>query len=112
MLKKVKRRYLALKIDSVEKFSSKEFIDAVWSAILKLYGEYGASQTGLTLVEYNEEKQFALVRVAHTALKMVRASLAAITNIGGKPTNIHVITVSGTIKTVREKAKTQGYWQT
>jgi len=103
LLKKVKRRYMALQIDSAEKFNSKEFIDNVWSAILKLYGEYGASQTGLSLIDYDDEKQLAIVRISHTALKMVRTSLATITKIDDKPASIHVLTVSGTIKALYKK---------
>ncbi|MEM3699497.1 MAG: Rpp14/Pop5 family protein [Candidatus Bathyarchaeia archaeon] len=94
----MRRRYLALKIDSNEPFSSKEFVDAVWSAISKLYGEYGASQTGLALIDYDMEKGFAVLRAAHTAVKMVRTALASITKIGNRPVAIHVLMVSGTIK--------------
>ncbi|PIX31515.1 ribonuclease P, partial [Candidatus Bathyarchaeota archaeon CG_4_8_14_3_um_filter_42_8] len=50
MLKRIRRRYLALEIDSGELFDSREFMDAVWSAVLKLYGEYGASRVGLALI--------------------------------------------------------------
>jgi RNase P/RNase MRP subunit POP5 len=102
-LKKARRRYLALKIDSEEIFSSKDFMDAVWSAVLKLYGEYGASQTGLSLIDYDMEKGFAIIRTAHTALKIVRTALASITKIGNKPAAIHVLTVSGTIKALYKK---------
>lgn len=102
-MKKAKRRYLALEIESAEKFSSKEFIDSVWNAILKLYGEYGASQTGLTLISFNDERQIAVIRISHTALKMVRASIATITEIGGKPASIRILTVSGTIKALNKR---------
>ncbi|MGB9740875.1 MAG: Rpp14/Pop5 family protein [Candidatus Bathyarchaeia archaeon] len=92
-----------MQIESAEKFSSKEFTDNVWNAILKLYGEYGASQTGLSLIDYDDDKQLAIVRVSHTALKMVRASLATITRISDKPASIHVLAVSGTIKALHKK---------
>lgn len=98
MLKRVKRRYLAIEIDADEAFSSKEFVDAVWAAILKLYGEYGGSMMGLTLIDYEEEKGFAVIRVMLTALEMVRTALASMTKIGDRPVAVHVLTVSGTIK--------------
>lgn len=78
-------------------------MDAVWSAVSKLYGEYGASQTGLALIDYDMEKGFAIIRAAHTAVKMVRTALASITKIGNKPATIHVLTVSGTIKALYKK---------
>lgn len=105
MLKKIKRRYLALKIDSNETFSSKEFMDAVWNALLKLYGEYGASRTGLTLIDYDGEKGLAVARTLHTEVEMVRAALASITKIQDKPAAIHVLTVSGTIRALYKKIK-------
>jgi len=105
LLKRVRRRYLALEIDVGEMVSSKEFMDAVWNAVLKLYGEYGASRTGLTLINYNTEKGFAVIRTTHTTLEMVRTALASITNIANKPAAIHILTVSGTIKALYRKAK-------
>jgi RNase P/RNase MRP subunit POP5 len=103
LLRKLKRRYLALKIDSNETFSSKDFMDAVWNAVSKLYGEYGASQTGLTLIDYNMEKGFAIIRAVHTAVNMVRTALASITKIENKPAAIHVLIVSGTIRALHKK---------
>jgi RNase P/RNase MRP subunit POP5 len=97
-LKRVRRRYLALKIDSQETFEAKEFMDAVWSAVLKLYGEYGASKTGLRLIDYNVEGKTAVIRTVHETLTMVRAAIATITHIGSKQVALHVVAVSGTIK--------------
>lgn len=105
MLKTVRRRYLALEIDSDETFGSKEFMDAVWSAVLKLYGEYGASRASLALIDYDVEKRFAVIRTVHTAVDMIRAALASITKIADKPAAIHIIRVSGTIKALYKKTK-------
>jgi RNase P/RNase MRP subunit POP5 len=98
LLKRVRRRYLALEIDAEETFSSEELIGAVWSAILRLYGEYGASRAGLTLIDYDAEKRFAAIRVAHTSLETVRTALASITKVGNVPAGVHILRVSGTIK--------------
>jgi len=99
----VRRRYLALEIDSDGLFDSREFLDAVWGAVLKLYGEYGASRTGLTLIDYDMEKRFAVIRTVHTAVDMVRTALASITRIGDKSVAVHVVRVSGTIKSLYKK---------
>jgi ribonuclease P/MRP protein subunit POP5 len=103
--KGVRRRYLALKIDSEETLSSREFMNAVWSNVLKLYGEYGASQTGLVLIDYDEEKSFAVVRCAHKTVETVRTAVASITKIGDKPIAVHVLKVSGTLKALYSKLK-------
>jgi RNase P/RNase MRP subunit POP5 len=105
LLKRVRRRYLAVEIDSREVFGSKEFMDAVWSAVSRLYGEYGASRTGLTLIDCDAERGFAVIRVTQTGLEMVRTALGSITSIGNKPAATHVLTVSGTIKALYRKMK-------
>ncbi len=102
-MKRVKRRYIALQVDSHGAPTAKEFIDAVWGAVTKLYGEYGASITGLTLINYDAEKKTAVIRVALAAVDMVRASLASILSIANGDAAVHVVAVSGTIKSLREK---------
>ena len=96
---------MAVKIDSAEKFSQKEFMDSVWSSLSKLYGEYGASRSGLAPIHYNEEKNLAVLRALHDEVQNVRAALAAVTKIGGKPTALHVTAVSGTIRALQEKTQ-------
>jgi len=44
LLKKTKRRYLAVNIEFEGNLEPKPFMDTVWNTITKLYGEYGASQ--------------------------------------------------------------------
>jgi RNase P/RNase MRP subunit POP5 len=105
LLKKVRRRYLAVEIESGEMFGSKEFMDAVWSTVLRLYGEYGASRTGLTLIDYDVEKRFAVMRATQRGLEMVRTALVSITSIEGKPAAAHVLTVSGTIRALYRRIK-------
>ncbi|MEM2439952.1 MAG: Rpp14/Pop5 family protein [Candidatus Bathyarchaeia archaeon] len=103
MKAKIRRRYLALKIDSKEKIGQKELMDAIWEAIVKLYGEYGASKTNLALIEYNAERDVAIIRVAHTEIENIRAAIATITEVAAKPAAVHILTISGTIKKLRKK---------
>lgn len=105
MLKKTRARYLALTIDSEGMFGSREFMSAVWDAVLRLYGEYGASRTGLALIDYDGEKKLAILRTVHTAVDMIRAALASIAQIRDEPVAIHVLAVSGTIKALSEKMR-------
>ena len=102
-MKSVRRRYLALELDCDGLLDSREFLDAVWGAVLKLYGEYGASSAGLTLIDYDVEKRFAVVRVVHTAVDMVRTALASMTRVGDKSVAVHVVRVSGTIRSLYKK---------
>jgi len=102
----MRRRYLALRVVSEQRVTERAVMDAVWNAVLKLFGEYGASQTNVSLIEYEPQRNYAVVRCSHTALERVRASVASVTEIDGKPAVIHVIGVSGTLKALRKKALT------
>lgn len=106
-MKLMKRRYLAVAADSHETFSSREYIDAVWDAVSRLFGEYGASQAGLSLIYCDETKKLAVIRTWHKTLEIVRTALASITHIGNKPVALHVLAVSGTIKALYRKLEKQ-----
>jgi RNase P/RNase MRP subunit POP5 len=105
LLKRVKRRYLALQVDSDGVPSRKEFMDAVWGAVTKLYGEYGASLTSMALIDYDLEKKRVVVRTSLATLDLVRASLASITSVANMEAAVHVLAVSGTIKALHEKTQ-------
>lgn len=104
-MKRVKRRYLAVQVERESGPTEREFIDAVWAAVTRLYGEVGASQTGLVLIDFNLERQVAVIRVTLASLNMVRASLAIITDIAGIGASIRVLSVSGTIKALFSNEK-------
>ena len=107
MSRRVRRRYLSLEVVSQQLLNERDFLNAVWNAVLQLYGEYGASQADLSLMEYDPQRNYAVVRCSHKALEMVRASIASITEINGKPTVIHVLGVSGTLRALRKKLPTK-----
>ena len=106
MSKRVRRRYLALRVVSEQHLDERDVMDAVWKAVFELFGEYGASRTNVSLMEYDPQRNHAVVRCSHTALERVRASIASITEIDGKPAVIRVIGVSGTLRALRKKALT------
>ncbi|MEM3704294.1 MAG: Rpp14/Pop5 family protein [Candidatus Bathyarchaeia archaeon] len=109
MKARIRRRYLALKIDSEEKISQKELMDAIWEAVLRLYGEYGASKTSLTLIEYDAEENLAIIRAAHTEIENIRAAVATITEVAAKPAAVHILTGSGILKKLRRKMRMKGF---
>jgi RNase P/RNase MRP subunit POP5 len=80
-------------------------MDVVWEAISRLYGEYGASQTSLSLISFDEKSKNAVLRTGHTTVDKVRTALALITHIGNKPAAVHVLTVSGTIKALHKSLR-------
>jgi RNase P/RNase MRP subunit POP5 len=97
---------LAIKIES-SRTTEREIYNAILDSILRLFGEYGASQTDLRLIEYDPEKMQAILRCSHKALPIVRASIPCVTHIGNEPASMHIQLVSGTLKSLRRKmAKT------
>lgn len=104
-MKRVKRRYLALQLDCETLPTEREFIDAVWASVTKLYGEVGASLTGLTLIGLDIERKIAVIRVALVALNTVKASLAAVTSLANRAASVHVLAVSGTLKALYSNLK-------
>lgn len=105
MIRRVKQRYLALKIESAGSFEEEDIKDAVWSAVIQLFGEYGASQAGLFLVQYDKQRKEAVLRCSHKALPMVHASIVSVTKIGDKPVAMHVLRVSGTLRALKKAEK-------
>ena len=103
-MKRVKRRYLAVKLDCEVSPTDREFIDAVWAAVTRLYGEVGASQTSLSMIDFDDTRQIAVLKVSLATLDMVRASLASVTGVAGKPCSLRVLSVSGTLKALSSSA--------
>ena len=104
-MKRVKRRYLALKVESESVPTEREFIDAIWGSVTRLYGEVGASQTGLCLIDFNVEKKVGVVRTSLSSLGMVRSSVATVTSLAGKAASLQVLTISGTLKSLFSSIK-------
>jgi len=97
-MKRVKRRYLALQLESETLPNERDFMDSVWAAVTKLYGEVGASTTALTLINFDGERKIFVVRTSLASLPIMRASLATVTGVAGKFASVHVLAVSGTLK--------------
>jgi len=104
-MKRAKRRYLALHVETEVLPTERELIDAAWASITRLYGEVGASQTGLSLIDFDIERKVAVIRVSLASLRMVRASLAAITHVAGREATVQVLSVSGTLKALFSRLK-------
>jgi len=99
----VRRRYIAVKIDSDQAPKKEDVYGTIWNSLLRLFGEYGASQTDLRLIEYDSENRQAVLRCFHDALPLVKAAIPCVTRIGGRTASIHIQLVSGTIKSLKRK---------
>jgi ribonuclease P/MRP protein subunit POP5 len=105
VLKREKRRYLALEAISEQSLNGQVVLDAVQASVHRLFGEYGASKANLKLIKKRTEKRQVVVCCSHKALEQVRAAIASTTVINGKAGVIHVLGVSGTLKALSKKTE-------
>lgn len=103
VIKREKRRYLALEVVSEQPVDERAVLDAVQASVSRLFGEYGASKTNLKLITYIPEKRQFVICCSHTMLEKVRAAIASIMEVNGKPAAMHVVCVSGTLKALSKK---------
>ena len=104
-----KNRYISFELTSETKFARDEIVKAVWSACLRFLGEKGTSTTSLWIMDWDPEKQRGIIKVNHRSVDDIKAALALMPEIkkadGDKYGIIYrTLTVSGTLKKVREKA--------
>ena len=103
MIKREKRRYLALEVVSEQPLYEQAVLDAIQASVHRLFGEYGASQANLKMIKYLPEKRQVVIRCSHTMLERVRAAIASTIEVDGKTAAIHVVGVSGTLKSLSKK---------
>ncbi len=99
----VRRRYLYVKVSSDGTITDEQFINAVFDKVHFLYGVTGASEMNTRLIEWDDTKQSAIVRVHHTMLTEARAAIAHIQEISENEVRLDIERVSGTIKTLKSK---------
>jgi len=102
-VRNVRRRYLALQVYSEADLSEADMSRAISDKIHFLYGVRGTAETDYRMIEYNQRHGQGIIRCNHDRLTETRAALAHITAINGAPLSVQVITVSGTIKSLRKR---------
>ena len=103
MIKREKRRYLALNVESEKPFDEREVLDAVHLSVLRLFGEYGASKADIKLIKGIPEKRQLVLRCSHLMIEKVRAAIVSIIEVDGNSASVHVLGVSGTLKALSKQ---------
>ncbi len=98
----MRRRYIAVNIECSKILNEIDIYEVIFTNLLRLFGEYGASQADLSLIEYNPEKKLAVLRCSHKALDIVKASITTITEVANEKVAFRTIRVSGTLKSLRK----------
>jgi ribonuclease P/MRP protein subunit POP5 len=97
-----RRRYLLFEVLCEREIDKRDLLKEIWDSIYSLYGDVGASEIKVRLIEYqNGEERMngvGILRCAHDKVEEARASLACIHSVNGARVGIRVIKISGTIK--------------
>ena len=104
-MKTIKKRYIALKIESNQKITYTELKRELWNAVITLFGEYGASKTALKIIKYDWIRKLVILRITNASMDMMRAAICSITTLNNVQVVFHVTTVSGTLKSLNQKIK-------
>ncbi|MHA1651132.1 MAG: Rpp14/Pop5 family protein [Candidatus Helarchaeota archaeon] len=100
---KENQRYILFKIIAEEEIDQNQLIKVLWRQLFQLYGEFGTSQTGLWMIEYDKNRGYGIIRTNTDALPMVRTTLAIIRQVNGKRCILVTLGTSGTIKALKKK---------
>jgi RNase P/RNase MRP subunit POP5 len=103
VIKRDKRRYLALEIVNMQPLNDREVVTAIQATFFRLFGEYGSSIANIKLIKSIPEKKQVVIRCSNSMLEKVRAAIVSILEVQGKPIAIHVAGVSGTLKALEKK---------
>lgn len=98
---KFKKRYIVFQTKG-ENALEEDIKHGLYSFLLKFFGEYGYSELGYKLLQYDEKSGMGLIRCDRGALYKILGALALIENVNGKKTRTIALASSGTIKTLRE----------
>lgn len=101
----VKKRYVVVVADP--EAEQGEVYKAVRSAYSELFGAMGLAEAELK--PFRSRGRAAIIRCRLEALSRLLLATAAVTRVGGRPTALRVILVSGTLRRAREAAEDEAY---
>ena len=98
-----KKRYVAFEVISKRKVPFGSVSKALWLSLLSFAGEVGVASGGVSLLEdsWNEDSQSGVVRVAHTAQDLVKASFVLVSDIDGECAVVRSLGSSGILAKAR-----------
>ena len=102
-VRNIRRRYIKFKIYLINEINEIDVFEGIRTNIKELYGLKGLINSDPKLIEYDSVKKTGILRCTHKELRNTRAAIASITKIQDSELAIHVLKVSGTIKTLKRK---------
>lgn len=102
-MKRLRRRYLALRVHGGGPCSLESLRDRLETEFIELFGLWGFSQAGIRVLEFDDSRREVVVACWHRWLPMVRACATMIADLRESPVIVQVMGVSGTIRRLRRK---------
>ena len=97
-------RYMLARISSrTDHYESKEIYLSASESFRALFGEGEAARTWIAVMETTGP--YTIFRYRRGSDRHIETALAAVCFIGGEPSAIHPVLISGTIRTLREEMK-------
>ncbi len=99
------KRYIIYKIISEYPVSYNDFISALWQSMVEFLGELESSNVKLWPIQnlYNPRKQIGVLKCRHDRVEHLRAVISLIMMIGESRSIVHIMGVTGTIKSAQTK---------
>lgn len=99
-----KKRYLVFEVLAKRRIAEPSSIRrAVYNSMLQLYGEMGAADAGLIMLDFNASSQRGIVKVSNKCVNSLKASLSLIKNVNAEPATLKSVGISGTLRKARAK---------
>ena len=103
-----KKRYIAFQLLCDNKLSHGAVDEALWGTFLSLYGSEAVARQRLWLVIWNSQKNVGVARCALGELNRVKAGFLFFQRVGEKSVIPKLLTVSGSLKKVKQKLGVSG----
>jgi ribonuclease P/MRP protein subunit POP5 len=96
-----KKRYIGFELLSDGEIREEELSKEIVSSAHSLFGDLGVGELALRLIEWDGRR--GAIRCRHDKTAEARSALAVMNSVGGKKVGVRVLTISGTIRGIKEK---------
>jgi ribonuclease P/MRP protein subunit POP5 len=82
-----------------------DFTNTLWQTMLSFLGELTTSEARIWPIRnfWNPKTQRGVLKTSHNSIEHLRTALCLITMIGENNASVHVVGVTGTLKSARSK---------
>ncbi len=97
-----KTRYIGFIVEGGKDFKREDLVKAIWNSTIDFLGEFGASEIGLWVKEYDESSRYGIIESNIKSVYKAIFILSLTKSIGKEKVNVLPFCVSGTIKGLKK----------